>query len=127
MGTERPQTAKGNRLRLMAASWAKRSSHMPGPVQKNALVWQMKIVDERLRHVHGIQDNAALRSHWHVSSLHSTAGQYEMGSKDVRIRCAIRTPDRNEAENLLWEVESLLCCGPAGGGGYRGATSSQAS
>jgi len=21
---------------------------------------------------------------------------------------------------LLWEVESLLCCGPAGGGGYRG-------
>jgi hypothetical protein len=20
----------------------------------------------------------------------------------------------------LWEVESLLCCGPAGGGGYRG-------
>ena len=47
-----------------------------------------------------------------------------MGSKDVRIRCAIRTPDRNEAENLLWEVESLLCCGPAGGGGYRGAVQS---
>jgi hypothetical protein len=22
---------------------------------------------------------------------------------------------------MLWEVESLLCCGPAGGGGYRGA------
>jgi hypothetical protein len=21
---------------------------------------------------------------------------------------------------MLWEVESLLCCGPAGGGGFRG-------
>ena len=28
---------------------------------------------------------------------------------------------REEAELLLWEVESLLCCGPAAGGGYRGA------
>jgi hypothetical protein len=22
---------------------------------------------------------------------------------------------------MLWEVESLLCCGPAGGGGFRGS------
>ena len=22
---------------------------------------------------------------------------------------------------MLWEIESLLCCGPAGGGGYRGS------
>ena len=27
---------------------------------------------------------------------------------------------REEAELLLWEVEALLCCGPYGGGGYRG-------
>jgi hypothetical protein len=78
-----------------------------------------EIVEERLRHVHGIQ--ATLRCDLiGISSLHSTAGQYGVDSKDVRIRCAIRTPDRKEAENLLWEVESLLCCGPAGGGGYRG-------
>ena len=32
----------------------------------------------------------------------------------------MRAPSREEAELLLWEVESLLCCGPAGGGGYRG-------
>ena len=25
-----------------------------------------------------------------------------------------------DLDDLLWEVESLLCCGPAGGGGYRG-------
>jgi hypothetical protein len=22
---------------------------------------------------------------------------------------------------MLWEIESLLCCGPAGGGGFRGS------
>jgi len=27
---------------------------------------------------------------------------------------------RDVCEWMLWEVESLLCCGPAGGGGYRG-------
>ena len=28
---------------------------------------------------------------------------------------------KDQAETMLWEVESLLCCGPAGGGGYRGS------
>jgi hypothetical protein len=32
----------------------------------------------------------------------------------------LRAGSRAQAEVLLWEVESLLCCGPAGGGGYRG-------
>ena len=54
------------------------------------------------------------------SSLHATAGDYPTDSRDVRLRCAMRAPSREEAELLLWEVESLLCCGPAGGGGYRG-------
>ncbi|MGI9491468.1 MAG: acyclic terpene utilization AtuA family protein, partial [Geminicoccaceae bacterium] len=40
--------------------------------------------------------------------------------EDVRIRAALRAGSREQAELLLWEVESLLCCGPAGGGGYRG-------
>ena len=94
-----------------------------GPGAEERARMANEIVEERLRHVHGIQ--ATLRCDLiGVSSLHSTAGQYETGSKDVRIRCAVRTPDRNEAENLLWEVESLLCCGPAGGGGYRGAIQS---
>ena len=35
--------------------------------------------------------------------------------------CAVA--DRGAIETLLWEVESLLCCGPAGGGGYRGQIS----
>ncbi|MEL6372957.1 MAG: acyclic terpene utilization AtuA family protein [Pseudomonadota bacterium] len=40
--------------------------------------------------------------------------------RDVRVRCALRSTDRDEVGAMLWEVESLLCCGPAGGGGYRG-------
>jgi hypothetical protein len=41
--------------------------------------------------------------------------------RDIRLRAALRSPAREAAALLLWEVESLLCCGPAGGGGYRGS------
>ena len=37
-----------------------------------------------------------------------------------RLRAALRTSSRELAELRLWELECLLCCGPAGGGGYRG-------
>ena len=33
----------------------------------------------------------------------------------------LRSQSREDAESMLWEVESLLCCGPAGGGGFRGS------
>ncbi len=56
-----------------------------------------------------------------VSSLHGTATEYPSDAQDVRLRAALRSTDRDKAEMLLWEVESLLCCGPAGGGGFRGA------
>ena len=78
-----------------------------------------EIVAERLRQVHGVQTAPRLDLIG-VSSVHGTAGQTTTDSQDVRLRCAMRTPARKEAETLLWEVESLLCCGPAGGGGYRG-------
>ncbi len=55
-----------------------------------------------------------------VNALFASAGVAGGESEDVRVRAALRTADRNEAELVLWEVESLLCCGPAGGGGYRG-------
>ena len=38
----------------------------------------------------------------------------------MRVRAALRTRSEETAELLLWEVESLLCNGPAGGGGFRG-------
>ena len=73
-----------------------------------------------MRAVHGYQ--GALRLDLiGVDSLHGTALERETESRDVRFRAALRSTDRAKAELLLWEVEALLCCGPAGGGGFRGA------
>ncbi|MEL6297770.1 MAG: acyclic terpene utilization AtuA family protein [Pseudomonadota bacterium] len=59
-----------------------------------------------------------------VSALHATARAAARpitdAVADVRVRVALRTDDRETAELALWETEALLCCGPAGGGGYRG-------
>ena len=78
------------------------------------------IVLARMRRVHGT--NAPVRVDLvGVHSLHATARDYPTDARDVRVRCAMRASSRDEAELLLWEVESLLCCGPSAGGGYRGA------
>jgi hypothetical protein len=72
-----------------------------------------------MRALHGC--NAPLRIDLiGVSALHATALEYPSDARDVRLRAALRADSREPAELLLWEVESLLCCGPAGGGGYRG-------
>ncbi len=55
-----------------------------------------------------------------VNALHGSAVEYADTAQDVRLRCAMRASSQAEAETLLWEVEALLCCGPAAGGGYRG-------
>jgi hypothetical protein len=55
-----------------------------------------------------------------VGALHGTARADPREVEDVRLRAALRASSRAQAELLLWEVEALLCCGPAGGGGYRG-------
>jgi hypothetical protein len=79
-----------------------------------------RIVEERMRVVHG--SNAPLRVDViGAASVHATARRYHDAAEDVRLRCALRASSVEQAELLLWEVESLLCCGPAGGGGYRGS------
>jgi hypothetical protein len=55
-----------------------------------------------------------------INSLHATARDVDTQSEDVRVRVAMRSADRAACETMLWEVEALLCCGPAAGGGYRG-------
>ncbi len=55
-----------------------------------------------------------------LTALHGTAHGARIEAEDIRVRVAMRTADRTACETMLWEVESLLCCGPAGGGGYRG-------
>jgi hypothetical protein len=78
-----------------------------------------RIVEERMVGLHGC--NAPLRIDLiGVSALHATARSYPSAAQDVRMRAALRAGSREEALLLLWEVEALLCCGPAGGGGYRG-------
>jgi hypothetical protein len=55
-----------------------------------------------------------------LNSLHMTAGVEPAESADIRLHVALRSTSREDIDTMLWEVESLLCCGPAGGGGYRG-------
>jgi hypothetical protein len=77
------------------------------------------IVKERMLGLHGC--NAPLRLDLiGVNALHGSARDDPSEPRDVRLRAALRAASREQAELLLWEVESLLCCGPAGGGGYRG-------
>jgi len=56
-----------------------------------------------------------------ASSLFASAGLRASDAQDVRLHVTLRSREREDAELMLWEVESLLCCGPAGGGGFRGA------
>ncbi|MDA1098255.1 MAG: DUF1446 domain-containing protein [Proteobacteria bacterium] len=77
------------------------------------------IVAERMDKLHG--SNGPIRIDLiGVSALHASAVKYPALAQDVRLRCAMRASSQSEAELLLWEVEALLCCGPAAGGGYRG-------
>jgi hypothetical protein len=77
------------------------------------------IVRERLAAIHGLASDLRVDVIG-MSSLFATAGVGNGESRDVRLHVALRTVQRERAETLLWEVESLLCCGPAGGGGFRG-------
>jgi hypothetical protein len=90
-----------------------------GPGAKARAELAGAIVTERMLGLHGC--NAPLRIDLiGVDALHGTALEYPSDARDVRLRAALRAASHAQAELLLWEVESLLCCGPAGGGGYRG-------
>ena len=55
-----------------------------------------------------------------MNSLHATAVERATDSQDIRVHATFASADRAEVETVMWEVESLLTCGPAGGGGFRG-------
>ena len=78
-----------------------------------------EIVDARMKETHKIKSPLRVDLIG-AGSLFATAEKTRDDSEDVRLHVALRTTNRDEAEMMLWEVESLLCCGPAGGGGYRG-------
>ncbi len=89
----------------------------PAAVERGRLA--AAIVRERLENVHGLKSDLRIDLVG-VNSLFATAGADAENVNDVRLHVALRSSARQEAEAMLWEVESLLCCGPAGGGGYRG-------
>ena len=57
-----------------------------------------------------------------ITSLYKEKVGYEMSKcepAEVRLRVAARTKDYYNADRVGYEVETLLCCGPASGGGAR--------
>jgi hypothetical protein len=91
-----------------------------GPAAQERGQLACEIVADRMARVHGIKDGLRVDLIG-VSSLFATAGVRSADAQDVRLHVALRSRNRADAELMLWEVESLLCCGPAGGGGFRGS------
>ncbi len=89
----------------------------PGAAERASLA--ADIVKDRIKQVHGI-DEPCRTDLIGLNAIHGLELETNMDSRDVRLRAAFRCDDHAIADTLLWEVESLLCCGPAGGGGYRG-------
>ena len=90
-----------------------------GPGALNRAQLAGEVINQRLDKVHGSVNERRIDLIG-AASLHASAGKFSSNSKDIRLRCALRTADPEEAANVLWEMEALLCCGPAGGAGYRG-------
>jgi acyclic terpene utilization AtuA family protein len=91
-----------------------------GPAAQERGRLAAEIVTERMARAHGVKSDLRVDLIG-VSSLFATAGLRAADAQDVRLHVTLRSPTKEHAELMLWEVESLLCCGPAGGGGYRGA------
>ena len=91
-----------------------------GPAAQQRGQLAAEIVTSRMARVHGVKSDLRVDLIG-VSSLFATAGVHAADAQDVRLHVTLRSPTKEAAELMLWEVESLLCCGPAGGGGFRGA------
>jgi hypothetical protein len=118
-GTTRPDTLKVT-VGFDAGFQGEAGLSYAGPAAQERGRLAGAIVGERLRQVHGIK--AELRIDLiGVGSLFATAGARATDTQDVRLHVALRSRTKEDAEIMLWEVESLLCCGPAGGGGFRGS------
>ncbi len=122
-GRSRPDTLKvtvgfdGGFLGEAGVSYA-------GPGARERAELARDILSERLPDLIGADQNVRFDLIG-VDALHATAAADLRDATghdphDVRLRVAIRTTERAAAEMVLWETEALLCCGPAGGGGYRG-------
>jgi len=90
----------------------------PGAAERARLAGE--IVQERITRLHQLQGRLRI-DHIGLDSLHATAlGDNASSSADVRLHVTFMGRDREDVQTVMWEVESLLCWGPAGGGGFRG-------
>ena len=117
-GTARPETLKvtvafdGGLIAEAGISYAG-----PGAADRGRLA--ADILRHRLRDIPELRIDLI-----GVAALHASAESVRRnapsGSADVRVHVTARTEDRDTADRVLWEVEALYTCGPAGGGGVRG-------
>ncbi len=77
------------------------------------------VLEERILNLHRCQGRLRIDLIG-MNSLHATALERVSDSQDVRVHVSFAALERAPVETVMWEVESLLCCGPAGGGGFRG-------
>ena len=118
-GTARPQTLKVT-VGFDGGFQGEAGVSYAGPAAQERGRLAGAIIAERLAPMKGNQ--AELRVDLiGANSLFATVGGRANNSEDVRLHVTLRSRSKEHAETMLWEVESLLCCGPAGGGGYRGA------
>jgi acyclic terpene utilization AtuA family protein len=120
-GTARPDTLKVT-VGFDGGFQGEAGVSYAGPAAQERGQLAAEIVAERMARVHGIKSDLRIDLIG-VSSLFATAGVRAADAQDVRLHVALRSGKKEDAELMLWEVESLLCCGPAGGGGYRGVIS----
>jgi len=90
-----------------------------GPGAQGRAELARDVLKERITNLHKCQGRLRIDLIG-MNSLHATAIDRATDTQDVRVHVAFAALDRAEVETVMWEVESLLCCGPAGGGGFRG-------
>src|SRR6185312_16264312 len=117
-GRERPAQLKVT-VGFDAGFLAEAGVSYAGPAASERGKLAGQVVAHQLKETHGISSGLRVDLIG-ASSLFATAGLAQE-SEDVRLHAALRTTSRDEAELMLWEVEALLCCGPGGGGGFRGS------
>lgn len=81
------------------------------------------ILAKRLDRIDGIRGQYRVDLIGMNAVHHTASGDEPAFSKDltdVRLRVAIRSTNRELVDMTMWETESLYCCGPAGGAGFRG-------
>ncbi|MGF1608742.1 MAG: acyclic terpene utilization AtuA family protein [Kiloniellales bacterium] len=90
-----------------------------GPGAQGRATLAREILRERITRLHKLSGRLRVDLIG-LNSIHATAIERSSDTQDVRVFATYQDLEREAVETALWEVESLLCCGPAGGGGFRG-------